>query len=130
VETPGPRRTYGAVATAVAEVAVAAGAEGAAASEQGSDRAVVPGAPYDEESPPLEVIVGSESSEVPAAAAAVPPARPRSDDDAVPAPPLADLSARVPPALQEVMEELFRARFVRVTRVPATASDPHPKVGS
>jgi hypothetical protein len=38
----------------------------------------------------------------------------------MPAPPLAQLSGRVPPALQEAMEELFRARFVRVARVPVS----------
>jgi hypothetical protein len=27
----------------------------------------------------------------------------------------------MPPALQEAMEELFRARFVRVARVPVSA---------
>ena len=80
------------------------------------------GAPSDEAGPPLEVIVGDESSEAPSVAArpATPPARQR-DDDGIPAPPLAELSARVPPVLQEAMEELFRARFVRVARVPVSA---------
>ena len=129
VETPAPRRVYGGVAPAAAKVAVEAGPEGAAAA-QPSEGAESPGTAYDEDGPPLEVIVGSESSEVPAAPAAPPTARPRNDDDAVPAPPVADLSARVPPSLQEAMEELFRARFVRVTRVPATAAEPAAKAGS
>jgi hypothetical protein len=78
------------------------------------------GASSDEEGPPLEVIVGDESSEVPGVAARPAPTRQRDEDDAMPAPPLAELSGRVPPALQEAMEELFRARFVRVARVPVS----------
>ncbi|MBM3873683.1 MAG: hypothetical protein FJ382_08095 [Verrucomicrobia bacterium] len=80
-----------------------------------------------EEGPPLEVIAAGESSEVPEAVARVPAARPareEEEEDAGPKPPLADLTARVPAALQETMDELFRARFVRVARVPRPAVTP------
>ena len=35
-----------------------------------------------------------------------------------PAPELDDLVARLPPAVRETLDELFRARFVRVMRLP------------
>jgi len=38
-------------------------------------------------------------------------------EPAGPAPELDDLVARLPPAVRETLDELFRARFVRVTRL-------------
>lgn len=38
-----------------------------------------------------------------------------------PLPPLDDLVQRIPPATRELMDELFRAKFVTVKRVPASA---------
>lgn len=49
------------------------------------------------------------------------------DEDAnasAPLPPLDDLVARIPPATRQMMEELFRARFITVKRVPRTAMKP------
>lgn len=36
-------------------------------------------------------------------------------------PPLEDLVKRIPPATRDVMEELFRAKFVTVRRIPRSA---------
>jgi hypothetical protein len=36
-------------------------------------------------------------------------------------PPLEDLVKRIPPATRDVMEELFRAKFVTVRRIPRAA---------
>lgn len=36
-------------------------------------------------------------------------------------PPLDELVKRIPPAVRESLEDLFRARFVTVKRVPARA---------
>ncbi len=36
-------------------------------------------------------------------------------------PPLAELVQRLAPEVREALDDLFRAKFVRVTRVPATA---------
>ena len=36
-------------------------------------------------------------------------------------PPMEDLVKRIPPPARELMEELFRARFVTVKRVPRSA---------
>ncbi len=36
-------------------------------------------------------------------------------------PPLDDLVQRIPPEVRELMDELFRAKFVRVQRVPKKA---------
>jgi len=40
------------------------------------------------------------------------------DSDAKALPPLDDLVQRIPAAVREVLDELFRARFVTVKRVP------------
>jgi hypothetical protein len=39
-------------------------------------------------------------------------------EPAGPAPELDELVGRLPPAVRETLDELFRARFVRVTRLP------------
>lgn len=56
----------------------------------------------------------------PLPAAATPAAEPEAPepDPAGPAPELDALVARLPPAVRETLDELFRARFVRVTRLP------------
>lgn len=41
-----------------------------------------------------------------------------------PLPPLDDLVNRIPPATRELLDELFRAKFVTVKRVPASALKP------
>ena len=52
------------------------------------------------------------------------PATPAADPEAAepepsgPAPELDELVGRLPPAVRETLDELFRARFVRVTRLP------------
>jgi len=38
-----------------------------------------------------------------------------------PLPPLDDLVNRIPPATRQLMDELFRAKFITVKRVPASA---------
>lgn len=83
----------------------------------------------DEFGPPLEVIAADEES---AQGAAPAPARtilPRAqengegDEDAPPktTPSLDALVERIPAAVRETLEELFRARFVKVVRVPKSA---------
>ncbi|MFZ9746410.1 MAG: hypothetical protein ACO3G4_07245 [Opitutaceae bacterium] len=54
------------------------------------------------------------------AAAPAPAAEPEvaEPEPAGPAPELDALVARLPPAVRETLDELFRARFVRVTRLP------------
>lgn len=58
---------------------------------------------------------GEPVSAAPASAAEPEPAEP---EPAGPAPELDELVARLPPAVRETLDELFRARFVRVTRLP------------
>lgn len=41
--------------------------------------------------------------------------------DKKPLPPLDDLVNRIPPATRQLMDELFRAKFITVKRVPASA---------
>ena len=48
----------------------------------------------------------------------VPAAEPEA---AIPLPPMEDLIKRIPAPAREAMEELFRARFVTVKRLPKTA---------
>ncbi len=42
-------------------------------------------------------------------------------DDKAPLPPLEDLVNRIPPATLQLMDELFRAKFITVKRVPKAA---------
>jgi hypothetical protein len=42
-------------------------------------------------------------------------------EDRAPLPPLDELVNRVPPAARDLLEELFRAKFVTVKRVPRSA---------
>lgn len=42
-------------------------------------------------------------------------------DDQGPLPPLEDLVNRIPPATRQLMDELFRAKFITVKRVPKSA---------
>lgn len=42
-------------------------------------------------------------------------------DDKSPLPPLDDLLNRIPAATRELMDELFRAKFIAVKRVPRSA---------
>jgi hypothetical protein len=55
---------------------------------------------------------------VSAAPAPAAEAEPAELEPAGPAPELDALVARLPPAVRETLDELFRARFVRVTRLP------------
>ena len=51
-----------------------------------------------------------------------PPTGPAPDPEAsAPLPPMEDLVKRIPAPAREAMEELFRARFVTVKRIPAAA---------
>ena len=56
------------------------------------------------------------------------PATPRATSPEVeekgPLPPLDDLVNRIPPATRELLDELFRAKFVTVKRVPVSALKP------
>lgn len=53
------------------------------------------------------------------------PARPTAatedTSDKKPLPPLDDLVNRIPPATRQLMDDLFRAKFITVKRVPASA---------
>lgn len=115
----GPPRVYaGAQAVAAAPARVPAG-EGAETQRDAGEGFEGEGMPAGEEGPPLEVIAAGEPGEAPEAVTRPPVARPTADAESGPVPPLAELTARVPVALQETMDELFRARFVRVARVPS-----------
>lgn len=46
---------------------------------------------------------------------------PKEDESAVALPPLDDLVLRVPAPTRELIDQLFRARFITVKRIPATA---------
>ncbi|MBX3735974.1 MAG: hypothetical protein KF715_04725 [Candidatus Didemnitutus sp.] len=86
-----------------------------------------PGAPVDDGAP-VGPTDGEEASFIaeqreqgfsaPAAARAAPAAEP---DDKSPLPPLDDLVNRIPAATRELMDELFRAKFITVKRVPRSA---------
>lgn len=123
---PGLRVYAGAAAVAPGGIAGVRSSGGVQpSSEEAEERdAAVLGAPADEDGPPLDVIVATEQSEVSGIASSAPPVRRKPEDEAVPAPPLSELLPRVPAALQEAMDELFRARFVRVARVPETSTSP------
>jgi hypothetical protein len=45
----------------------------------------------------------------------------REPEDTAPLPPLDDLVARIPTETRQLMDELFRAKFVTVKRVPRSA---------
>ncbi len=46
------------------------------------------------------------------------PAEPAEENESTPLPSLNDLVQRIPPEVREALEDLFRARFVAVKRVP------------
>lgn len=119
VAVGGPPRVYaGALAVAAAPARTPAG-EGMELRGDAGEGFEREGMPAGEEGPPLEVIAAGESAEAPQTITRGPVARPTADVESGPVPPLAELTARVPVALQETMDELFRARFVRVARVPS-----------
>ena len=81
----------------------------------------------DEDGPPLDVILAEEGAE---SSRELEPVRPRvrvqvdevnEVDESKPLPPLDDLVSRIPAEVKECLEDLFRARFVKVTRVPSSA---------
>jgi len=83
--------------------------------------------PLDEDGPPLDVILGSEFRTSPEAVS-IPPGRVDLEDEreeadtpSGAAPPLNDLVAKIPAEVRETLEELFRARFVKVARIPKGA---------
>jgi hypothetical protein len=45
----------------------------------------------------------------------------QAEDETGDLPPMEDLITRIPGAARELMEELFRARFITVKRIPKTA---------
>jgi hypothetical protein len=50
-----------------------------------------------------------------------PKAEAAEESDATPLPPLEQLVGRVPAEVRELLDDLFRARFVRTTRIPRRA---------
>lgn len=84
----------------------------------------------DDDGPPLEVLAADESamaSMLPESVAlpvpaVVRPVEPESDNQAAPA--MEELVERIPAGVRELLDELFRARFVRVSRVPAPLLKP------
>lgn len=84
--------------------------------------------PLDEEGPPLDVILGSAFRASPEAVS-IPPARDdlehereEADRPSGAVPLLDDLVARIPADVRERLVELFRARFVKVARIPKHAT--------
>jgi hypothetical protein len=49
------------------------------------------------------------------------PSTSQTEDETGDLPPMEDLITRIPGAARELMEELFRARFITVKRIPKTA---------
>lgn len=87
-----------------------------------------PGAPVDEGAPvgPSEGEEAAFLAEQRAQGIASPAPANRASEtadasDQNPLPPLEDLVKRIPPATRQLMDELFRANFVTVKRVPKSA---------
>jgi hypothetical protein len=105
VDSPPP-----AVASPAAEPPTAA--EGAPAGEADSA--------WPDESAEAQFLAEARERGETVAAASAPATEPEAaePDPGGPAPELDALVARLPPAVRETLDELFRARFVRVTRLP------------
>lgn len=86
-----------------------------------------PGAPVDDGAPvgPADgeeaAFIAEQREQGFAAPAATPAAAAVEPDDKSPLPPLDDLVNRIPAATRELMDELFRAKFITVKRVPRSA---------
>ena len=93
-------------------------AEVPAPAEAGSS--VEPEPAWPDESAEAQFLAEARERGEPVSAAPTPTAEPEAPepDPAGPAPDLDALVARLPPAVRETLDELFRARFVRVTRLP------------
>ncbi|HRE07092.1 MAG TPA: hypothetical protein PKX00_15875 [Opitutaceae bacterium] len=81
---------------------------------------------FDDDGPPLDVLaadeasMGSLSADVPRVAVEAAPRREAAGEaENLPTPPLDGLIERIPAPVRELMDELFRARYVKVTRIPA-----------
>ncbi len=79
-----------------------------------------PEAAWPDESAEAQFLAEARERGEPVTSAPTPTAEPEApeSDPAGPAPELDALVARLPPAVRETLDELFRARFVRVTRLP------------
>ncbi|MBI5425579.1 MAG: hypothetical protein HZA32_15985 [Opitutae bacterium] len=86
-----------------------------------------PGAPVDDGAPvgPADgeeaAFIAEQREQGFIAPAATPAAAVAEPDDKSPLPPLDDLVNRIPAATRELMDELFRAKFITVKRVPRSA---------
>lgn len=86
------------------------------------------GSAEDEESPPLDVIFSSEVEHA-VDGKPLPPPRPGAQSGETradkpvdePLPPLDQMVERIPAEVRATLEELFRARFVKVVKVPESA---------
>ncbi len=81
---------------------------------------VEPDAAWPDESAEAQFLAEARERGETVAAAPAPAAEPEAaePEPAGPAPELDALVERLPPAVRETLDELFRARFVRVTRLP------------
>lgn len=84
--------------------------------------------PLEDDMPPLWPDAAAEEAYLAEQRAAqpVPPARPAAGPEEAPEPPgplppLETLLPRIPPAVREALDEYFRAKFVKVQRVPKAA---------
>jgi len=75
---------------------------------------------WPDESAEAQFLAGARERGEAVSATPTPAAEPEAAETelAGPMPELDDLVARLPPAVRETLDELFRARFVRVTRLP------------
>ena len=98
--------------------------------EENEDEAAVAGfASSQEDGPPLDVIMADEGSVQtaadPGAGSRLPTFKTQDDEEvdapAAATPSLDSMVERIPPAVRETLDELFRARFVKVVRVPKSA---------
>ena len=85
--------------------------------------AAPPGEPdptWPDESAEAQFLAEARERGEPVPAPATPAAEPEAaePEPSGPAPELDELVGRLPPAVRETLDELFRARFVRVTRLP------------
>lgn len=79
-----------------------------------------PDAVWPDESAEAQFLGEARERGEPVSAPPTPAAQPEATETepAGPAPELDELVGRLPPAVRETLDELFRARFVRVTRLP------------
>ncbi len=102
---------------------------GASGEAEGTDEAGETAGPPGDEAPPAvwpdesaeAAFIAEEKAKGEPGPARGRPADPPEEADLAPLPPLAELVDRIPADVRETLEDLFRARFVTVKRIPRRA---------